>query len=1475
MPSTLPSFDNINDELAYYKDHAETIEQELAETKFALEEFQLSSKELEEELEKEIDSTERRYNEIKIRNEAMRQEVEDWKEKYHQALKDSNTNINQLTRQLEDLRQQTENFIKKERELEQDNDDLERTGRAAQWSLQELERKYNVALERQAILESEVAAKAALAEEVQRLKDELRDTNVELAVMKSNQATPSPAASVSSVSGSSSSLTGAGTARKSPPPATGSHEAMPSIRARLAKSAASQQRAGVSLVSSFLSITNSETHQKQTHFQRSMAYVDSLDDTADADPVYQSFRHAPDARPVKIPTARHPATGEYYVIWSDITDCFPGVVRVQHGEYFVPLLRNQDLYRIKPHGIRCHPGIVLDIIYSSPFQQRQHLKHPSTRTRIHGRNALSSRGEGNHRRAALQPISDMSDSDDHGDRRPSSFGSFTLPSSRLRTDSSLKNAQEDSETLDYAEDQEQEEEEEEEEEEGEEEWHSDEPALPVQMTEKVRRALHVDDSEVGDSQEQEHASDSQQEEQGQEGEEEDAHEESQVGDVSDDGTAIVANGQDEMQKRGKRLDQNGSDSCVLDHTSEDTSKAISPANQALLTAKASDFAHRRIEDVLRKRYRWVESLCPKLFIILPNKDVVHPTATEHADLDDNLTLADFRVYFCCDYGGLDCDMRYGQQGYPIRAEKERDFIQYYGTYVMGVLETLKYGVIFNDVSAPPDQDPMMQIRLSMAMKFLQSQNVFTSEELVMCGDWLESSRKRISPLSKQQLSDFMKLLVVEHGGEPHGDMNPCPTPNRDVQWLCQAHWIAMSGPEELNAVQEFIKDAVGSVACEFQASRAARVVIKSPEKARDFYRMADKLKTVCAFRLVLDWDFTPADEEELCEALSRFQAPVVKIVVRPSVTQKVCVQGLAHGYSAVITQALKNERIEAFMMGLAKEDRRGPAGHDERRDLEKGFPMLRQDLVRFKRNTNTGKVNISIAVINFDMAMITVRMAVEGLHNLSKFNMLVAEIKDSICIKFIKPGQPGSEIEDTGYRTDNPTGFFKKRRGQDSITYTCLRAASTLLHSTALVEVRISFVYARDRNTVREILRHNKRLERLELFNATDDDPSQIYETFKALMVNHPRLESLEITQRQGRPLSSSFKWEHVSDPAKMTVSMNFCETDKVVSMFQRYATSLSRIQILGISAHDAAVLEKALRPKKGPFKLEHFMITGAVELEAAALEDLKKIILRVDIPEVCITCSVDQDIAKGRDRQSGSIIGSSGFNGSKTTVNGVTIATFNLGGGISGSAGNMVHNSSGNSNSNSGNISKTQARATTDAVVRLVDFLVAIRFKITQLNFWGIYTRQILQELEFGWERSAYMPNLTDISVMDGQEGSFLGGWTRNLLYYKSSIGRSAYLKLNPTAKVEPLRSLELHEANMTTEDWEVFLKMVDFGEIHTFVVSQTTPMAKSTLVKLAEAVPKGSKLVSFLVDAPGPTWQEMTWLRHEVEKKAKGLWS
>lgn len=77
--SIVYSFASAAEELEYYKNYATKVECDLAEVQLTLEEFQMSSKELEEELEKEVENTERRYNEIRIRNEAMRQEVEEWK----------------------------------------------------------------------------------------------------------------------------------------------------------------------------------------------------------------------------------------------------------------------------------------------------------------------------------------------------------------------------------------------------------------------------------------------------------------------------------------------------------------------------------------------------------------------------------------------------------------------------------------------------------------------------------------------------------------------------------------------------------------------------------------------------------------------------------------------------------------------------------------------------------------------------------------------------------------------------------------------------------------------------------------------------------------------------------------------------------------------------------------------------------------------------------------------------------------------------------------------------------------------------------------------------------------------------------------------------------------------------------------------------------------------------------------------------
>ena len=69
------------------------------------------------------------------------------------------------------------------RELEQQNDDLERAKRSTLASLEDFEGRMNAAIERNAFLESELDEKESLKMSVQRLKDETRDLRSELKVL--------------------------------------------------------------------------------------------------------------------------------------------------------------------------------------------------------------------------------------------------------------------------------------------------------------------------------------------------------------------------------------------------------------------------------------------------------------------------------------------------------------------------------------------------------------------------------------------------------------------------------------------------------------------------------------------------------------------------------------------------------------------------------------------------------------------------------------------------------------------------------------------------------------------------------------------------------------------------------------------------------------------------------------------------------------------------------------------------------------------------------------------------------------------------------------------------------------------------------------------------------------------------------------------------------------------------------------------
>ncbi|KAG2231865.1 hypothetical protein BDF21DRAFT_415700 [Thamnidium elegans] len=184
MSSRIMQFNSAQEELEYWRAHSEDLENTLQDTRAALDEFQVSSRELEEELEKELQTTEKAYNDLKSRCEHFKRDAENWKSKYTESKHEQNITMVQMQREIDILRATEDTFRKQVLELELDNDDLERTERAATSSLTDLEMKLNRAIERNVILENEISTKDNLTEQAQRLRDELNEVNQELSVLR-------------------------------------------------------------------------------------------------------------------------------------------------------------------------------------------------------------------------------------------------------------------------------------------------------------------------------------------------------------------------------------------------------------------------------------------------------------------------------------------------------------------------------------------------------------------------------------------------------------------------------------------------------------------------------------------------------------------------------------------------------------------------------------------------------------------------------------------------------------------------------------------------------------------------------------------------------------------------------------------------------------------------------------------------------------------------------------------------------------------------------------------------------------------------------------------------------------------------------------------------------------------------------------------------------------------------------------------
>ncbi|XP_035510361.1 nuclear distribution protein nudE homolog 1-B-like [Morone saxatilis] len=217
-----PEFGSLEEELEYWKEQAARHQQSAEEAQEELQEFQQMSRDYEVELETELKQCEARNRELLAANNRLRMELENYKEKYETQHSEAYRQISTLEGDLAETTAVRDQLHKYIRELEQANDDLERTKRATIMSLEDFEQRMNQVIERNAFLESELDEKENLLESVQRLKDEARDLRQELAVQQKQQVQDrKPSLSSSAVkepsSSSSSSLAGLPTPPLTPP----------------------------------------------------------------------------------------------------------------------------------------------------------------------------------------------------------------------------------------------------------------------------------------------------------------------------------------------------------------------------------------------------------------------------------------------------------------------------------------------------------------------------------------------------------------------------------------------------------------------------------------------------------------------------------------------------------------------------------------------------------------------------------------------------------------------------------------------------------------------------------------------------------------------------------------------------------------------------------------------------------------------------------------------------------------------------------------------------------------------------------------------------------------------------------------------------------------------------------------------------------------------------------------------------------
>ncbi|KAG0375512.1 hypothetical protein BGX24_008991 [Mortierella sp. AD032] len=1107
---------------------------------------------------------------------------------------------------------------------------------------------------------------------------------------------------------------------------------------------------------------------------------------------FQAFRAPDEKHLIQILVTLHPTLKELYVIWSDISDCFPEATRIQFQDVFVPKLRDSWLYRVKPHGIKYHPEIVLDVVYGK--------KSPSPRkNRCNGGGIISVKKTEHHTTGAA-PFQDAlaEDRDESEDDEPDEADEGDCLEEGI--------------------------------------YMEGEPAAGVNelLLEKIlvnggdadtRQGFATSNITWSSTEGQEHAKEKDNEE------EQGKSSENDKGRLNEVDNREKAEGEDVLLTIRELLE---------DHAHQEAGLTI------------EDLISHRVRDILKSRYTWSQcSGHSRFFCFLPNVDgtPTSPTSTESTPstittntIPGILSDTEFDFYYLCDcvnIPGSKIDSRphwigaFGELSYePISAEpfslnQIRRLIPIVGEYVMGVLEMLKYGVCIERI---PEE---WMERVSLTIEFLESKGVQSCEKLMAekflgpvsaVTEPILDQLPPIVPLDAKSLREF-KSWVDRWSLEDYVQLYPFRTSEGDIRWMCPDHFKSMMPNEEpyLKAAT-FDADSMWSEGVYEAFYGVWSLRIKTMEGAREFFELTGRMTCTPVLTMSLDWDLGPEDEDELARAIGQLSAAVIHILVRQRKASLEDVEaGFDCGYSSLMRAALQNPSFETFTISRQEPDTEYDyQDYDDMMHILKAYELKSQDrLMTAERETRSAGMKTALLVSNLDSAIEIVPHLAGGYHVFSELRLGFRSFDsgDHLTINFSEVTAAGktagSHVEvQRGVEVEDLFHFIDRRQWCDKISIMAsLRDGHGLLHAGCLTDVTLQVTFKDEGPQIRDLITSNKRLRSLTLQSTKPIfDPSQAYETCKQALLDHPAIAVFKISGPKAvGQIQSEFTWSNPGDSVEMRVDIVCNHEDRVEAMFQRYGPLIERFEVEGLSLTDATAMGKLARRKKRPFSPKYFSIKNVHLIEPAVREIIQYVVVNGAIEDVVVLGSLASQ-PKGVKRDTKLMEASA-----------KVWAEF---------------------------LFATRSRVTElslrdDPQLRVLEALESQSIqsldlpRLTSLHFSCAMKKSNL--FEYSWlEMLLYLKGPAARDMRNQKEP-----WVRAL----ELAGLATEEKLSESRMITDFC---LYEVKITAEEWTRMLRYMDFSIITCFDVRQKTGFLPETLLQIADVVPRGSTVLKtfFVVD-------------------------